>query len=47
MRELLIDHLNRTKKLSTEAVENWKIVPPEAVAAMEKAADAGAKSETK
>jgi 2',3'-cyclic-nucleotide 2'-phosphodiesterase/3'-nucleotidase len=47
MRELLIDHLSRAKKLSTEAVENWKIVPPEAVAAMEKAADAGAKSETK
>jgi 2',3'-cyclic-nucleotide 2'-phosphodiesterase/3'-nucleotidase len=47
MRELLIDHLTRTKKLSAETLENWKIVPPEAVAAMEKAADAGAESQTK
>jgi len=47
MRELLTDYLSRTKKVRSEAVENWKIVPPEAVAAMEKATDARAISETK
>jgi 2',3'-cyclic-nucleotide 2'-phosphodiesterase/3'-nucleotidase len=47
MRELLTDYLGRTKQLPTEAAENWKIVPPEAVTAMEKEADAGAASETK
>jgi 2',3'-cyclic-nucleotide 2'-phosphodiesterase/3'-nucleotidase len=47
MQELLIDHVTRTKKLSAEAAENWKIVPAEAVAAMEKAADASAASQTK
>jgi 2',3'-cyclic-nucleotide 2'-phosphodiesterase / 3'-nucleotidase len=47
MRELLIDHVTSTKKISTEAVKNWKIVPAEAVAAMERVADAGAASQTK
>ncbi len=47
MRELLIDHVTSTKKISPDAVKNWKIVPAEAVAAMEKAADASAASQTK
>jgi 2',3'-cyclic-nucleotide 2'-phosphodiesterase/3'-nucleotidase len=47
MQELLIDHVTRTKKLSAEAAGNWKIVPAEAVAAMEKASDASAASQTK
>jgi 2',3'-cyclic-nucleotide 2'-phosphodiesterase/3'-nucleotidase len=47
MRDLLIDHLTSIKKLSTEAVEHWKIVPAEAVAGMEKAADAGGTPQTK
>jgi 2',3'-cyclic-nucleotide 2'-phosphodiesterase/3'-nucleotidase len=42
MRELLIDRVTRTKNLVTEPRGNWKIVPPEALAAMEKAADSGA-----
>jgi 2',3'-cyclic-nucleotide 2'-phosphodiesterase/3'-nucleotidase len=44
MRELLVNRVTAEKKLPTEAVGNWKIVPPQAVAAMEKAADAGASS---
>ena len=44
MRELLINHVTRTKTIPTEAVGNWKIVPAEAVVAMEHAADAGAGS---
>ena len=47
MRELLIDHVTNTKKISPDAVQNWKIVPAEAVAAMEKASDASAASQTK
>ncbi len=47
MRDLLIDHVTSTKKLPTEAQGNWKIVPPEALAAIEKAADAGTASRTK
>jgi hypothetical protein len=47
MRELLLDHVTRTKNLVTEPRGNWKIVPPEALAAIEKAADAGAPAQTK
>jgi 2',3'-cyclic-nucleotide 2'-phosphodiesterase/3'-nucleotidase len=47
MRELLIDHVTRTKNLVTEPHGNWKIVPPEALAGIEKAADAGAASQAK
>ncbi len=47
MQELLIDHVTGTKSMPTEAAGNWKIVPAEAVAAMEKAADAGVASRTK
>lgn len=39
MRDLLIDHVTRTKKIPADADRNWKIVPSEAVAAMEKLAD--------
>jgi 2',3'-cyclic-nucleotide 2'-phosphodiesterase (5'-nucleotidase family) len=39
IRELLIEYLARTKKIPTAANGNWKIEPPEAVAAIEKAAD--------
>lgn len=44
MRELLINHVKATKTIPTETVGNWKIVPAEAVVAMEHAADAGAGS---
>jgi 2',3'-cyclic-nucleotide 2'-phosphodiesterase/3'-nucleotidase len=44
MRELLINHVKATKTIPPEAVGNWKIVPAEAVVAMEHAADAGAGS---
>ena len=40
IRELMIDYLTRTKKIPPAADGNWKIVPPEALAAIEKAADA-------
>jgi 2',3'-cyclic-nucleotide 2'-phosphodiesterase/3'-nucleotidase len=39
IRELLIDYLTRTKKIPSGAAGNWKIVPAEALAAIEKAAD--------
>jgi SAM-dependent methyltransferase len=38
IRDLLIDYLTRTGKIPPSADGNWKIVPPEAVAAMEKQA---------
>jgi 2',3'-cyclic-nucleotide 2'-phosphodiesterase/3'-nucleotidase len=41
VQQLLIDHLTRTKNIPAEAAHNWKIVPAEAVAAMEQSADAG------
>jgi 2',3'-cyclic-nucleotide 2'-phosphodiesterase/3'-nucleotidase len=47
IRELLIDYLARTKTIPPEAADNWKIVPPAAVAAIEKASDADVASETK
>jgi 2',3'-cyclic-nucleotide 2'-phosphodiesterase/3'-nucleotidase len=47
IRDLLIDHVKRTKTIPAEAAQNWKIVPPEAVAAMEKAADAEASSQVR
>jgi hypothetical protein len=47
IQELLIEHVTSMKKMSTEAAGNWKIVPAEAVAAMERAADASAASQTK
>jgi 2',3'-cyclic-nucleotide 2'-phosphodiesterase/3'-nucleotidase len=37
--ELLVDYLKRTKTVSPVADNNWKIEPPEALAATEKAAD--------
>jgi 2',3'-cyclic-nucleotide 2'-phosphodiesterase/3'-nucleotidase len=36
IRDLLIDYLTRTGRISSDADGNWKIVPPEAVGAMEK-----------
>ncbi|HEX2801667.1 MAG TPA: bifunctional UDP-sugar hydrolase/5'-nucleotidase, partial [Phenylobacterium sp.] len=42
MRDVLADHLTRTRTLPTQAEGTWRIVPPEAVQAMEKLADAGA-----
>ena len=41
MRELVINHVTVRKKLPTEAVGSWKIVPPEAASALEKAEDSG------
>jgi 2',3'-cyclic-nucleotide 2'-phosphodiesterase (5'-nucleotidase family) len=37
--ELLVNYLNRTKTVPPVADNNWKIEPPEALAAIEKAAD--------
>jgi 2',3'-cyclic-nucleotide 2'-phosphodiesterase (5'-nucleotidase family) len=37
--ELLVDYLKRTKTVSPVADKNWKIEPPEALAAIEKADD--------
>ena len=37
--ELLVDYLKRTKTVPSVADSNWKIEPPEALAAIEKAAD--------
>jgi hypothetical protein len=37
--ELLVDYLDRTKTVPSVANGNWKIEPPEALAAIEKAAD--------
>jgi 2',3'-cyclic-nucleotide 2'-phosphodiesterase (5'-nucleotidase family) len=37
--ELLVDYLKRTKTVPSVADGNWKIEPPEALAAIEKAAD--------
>ncbi len=42
IRELMIDYLSRTKNIPSTADGNWKIVPREALAAIEKAADADA-----
>ena len=39
IRELMIDYLSRTHAIPAVADGNWKIVPPEALAAIEKAAD--------
>ncbi len=47
IRELLIEYLTRTKTIPAEAVGNWKIVPPQAVEAIEKASDEDAVSKTK
>jgi 2',3'-cyclic-nucleotide 2'-phosphodiesterase (5'-nucleotidase family) len=44
IRELLIEYLTRTKKIPTVTDGNWKIEPPEAVAAIEKAADEDVRS---
>jgi hypothetical protein len=46
MQELVIDYVTRTKKIPGEAAGNWKIVPAEAVAAMEKVSGAGWTSKT-
>jgi 2',3'-cyclic-nucleotide 2'-phosphodiesterase/3'-nucleotidase len=37
--ELLVDYLKRTKTVPPVADNNWKIEPPEALSAIEKAAD--------
>jgi 2',3'-cyclic-nucleotide 2'-phosphodiesterase/3'-nucleotidase len=42
MRDVLIEYVTRTKKIAGEADKNWKIVPPEAVAALEKLGGASA-----
>ena len=47
IRELLIDYLTRTKKIPSEAAGNWKIVPAEALAAIEKAADKESEDRTR
>ncbi len=47
IRDLVIEYLGRTQKIPTDAVGNWKIVPPEAVAAIEKVSDADVASATK
>lgn len=39
IRDLMIDYLTRTKTIPSTADENWKIVPPAALSAIEKAAD--------
>ena len=42
IRDLMIDYLTRTGKIPSDADGNWKIVPAEAVAALEKQAAADA-----
>jgi len=44
--ELLVDYLKRTKTVPSLADGNWKIEPPEALAAVEKAADEDSKRDT-
>jgi hypothetical protein len=39
MRELVVDYVKGTGAISVQADGNWKIVPAEAVAAMEMQAD--------
>jgi 2',3'-cyclic-nucleotide 2'-phosphodiesterase/3'-nucleotidase len=39
IREIVIDYLTRTKIIPTRAAGNWKMIPPEAVAAIEKESD--------
>jgi 2',3'-cyclic-nucleotide 2'-phosphodiesterase / 3'-nucleotidase len=39
IRELMIDYLTRTKEIPPTADGNWKLLPPEALAAIEKVAD--------
>jgi len=41
--ELLVNYLTRTKTVPVTADRNWKIEPPEALAAIEKAADEDSK----
>jgi hypothetical protein len=47
IRDLLIDYLTRTGKIPATADGNWKIVPQEAVAAMEKQAANDAEEHTR
>lgn len=47
MREVLVEHVTRTRTIPADTDGNWKIVPAEAVAAMEKLADAGAAAHKK
>ncbi len=47
IRELLIDYLSRTKIIPGEASGNWRMTPPDAVAAIEAAADANVAAQTK
>jgi 2',3'-cyclic-nucleotide 2'-phosphodiesterase / 3'-nucleotidase len=44
--ELLVDYLKRTKTVSPTPDNNWKIEPPEALAAIEKAADRESRRDT-
>ena len=47
IRELLIDYLSRTRIIPAEASGNWRMIPAEAVAAIEAAADANAGAQSK
>ncbi len=47
IRELLIDYLSRTKIIPGEASGNWRMTPPDAVAAIEAAADENVAAQTK
>jgi 2',3'-cyclic-nucleotide 2'-phosphodiesterase/3'-nucleotidase len=47
IRDILIEYLARTKSIPAEAAGNWKIVPADAVAAVERAADANPTAATK
>jgi 2',3'-cyclic-nucleotide 2'-phosphodiesterase (5'-nucleotidase family) len=47
IREILIDYLSRSKTLPDQATGNWKMEPPEAVAAIEHAADANVGAQSK
>ena len=47
IRDLLIDYLSRTKSIPAAPLDNWKMTPPEALAAIESASDADTVAQTK
>lgn len=47
IRELLIQYLERTKKIPIDPVGNWKIIPPEALDAIKNAADADSRDHSR
>jgi 2',3'-cyclic-nucleotide 2'-phosphodiesterase/3'-nucleotidase len=47
IRELLIQYLKRTKKFPADASGNWKVIPPEALDAIKKAADANSRDQSR